>query len=140
MIDLPMNAEVHCSDGAAGVFTYAISNPINHQLTHLVVQGDLPPHYEYLVPFELVKETTSNLIKLKCTQEEFQQMMLFRYEEFIPTEMPRNLSWPYCVPIPGAVPEEVEYITVEYQNIPRGEQVVRRGARVEATAGMIGEV
>lgn len=140
MIDLPTNAEVSCLDGTAGTITYAISNPINHQMTHLVVESELPPHYEYLVPFELVDEITPNLIKLKCTQVEFQQMMLFKDEEYIPTEMPRNLSWPYCVPIPGAVQEEVNFIHVEHQHIPQGEQVVRPGARVEATDGMVGEV
>ena len=140
MIDLPTNAEVNCSDGSAGIYTYAVSNPINHQITHLVVQSDLPPHYEYLVPFELVEETTSNQIKLKCTQTEIQQMLLFKCEEFIPTEMPRHLAWPYYVPILGAIPDEVDYISVEHQNIPRGEQVVRCGARVEATDGTIGEV
>ena len=140
MIDLSMKAEVYCSDGAVGVSTYLIGNPITHQMTHLVVQSDLPPHYEYLVPFELVEETTPNMIQLKCTQEEIQQMMLFKYEEFIPTEMPSHLSWPYCAPISGAFPEEMAFISVEHQNIPQGEQVLQRGALVEATDGTIGEV
>ena len=140
MIDLSLKAEVYCSDGVVGISTYLIGNPINHQITHLVVQSEIPPHYEYLVPFELVGDITSNLITLKCTQEEFQQMMLFKNEVFIPTEIPRHLSWPYCVPIPGAVPEEADYISVEHVNIPQGEQVVQRGALVEATDGTIGEV
>jgi hypothetical protein len=140
MIDLPTNAEVKCSDGAAGSVTYVVSNPINHQMTHVVVESYLPPHYEYLVPIDQVEETTPNLITLKCSQEDLFQMELFKYEEYIPTDAPNHLSWPYCVPLPGAIPEEVDYIPVEYQNIPRGELVVRRGAHVEATDGPIGWV
>lgn len=140
MIDLPTDAEVSCSDDTIGIFTYAVSHPVNHQITHLVVQSHLPPHYEYLVPIELVEETTRNMIKLKCTQEEFQQMILFKFEEFIPTEMPRHLSWPYFLAIPGAIPEEANYIAVEHQIIPLGERVVRQGAKVKATDGIIGQV
>lgn len=140
MIDLPTNAEVSCSDGVAGVVTYVVSNPINHQLTYLVVQSDLPPHYEYFVPIEQVEETTPNLIRLKCAQEDLFQMELFKYEEYLPTEVRSHLSWPYCLPLPGAIPEEVNYIPVEYQNLPPGERIVRRGACVEAIDGTIGQV
>lgn len=140
MIDLPTNAEVYCSDDLAGISTYVIGNPISHAITHLVVQSELPPHYEYLVPFELVEKTTPNLILLNCTQEELLHMEYFKYEEYLPTEMPSYLSWPYCVPVPGAISEEVDYIAVEHQNIPLGERVVRRGAQVIATDGSIGQV
>jgi sporulation protein YlmC with PRC-barrel domain len=140
MIDLPTEAEVQCSDGIVGLSTYIIGNPIDHQLMYLVVQCNLPPFREYLVPIEHVEETTPNLIKLKCTQEEFQQMELFKYDEFIPTKMPSHLSWPYCVPIPGSVLEESAFIHVEHRNIPWDEQAVRRGAGVEATDGFIGQV
>ena len=140
MIDLPMNVEVHCSDSAIGFSTYMIVNPISHQMTHLVVQSDLPPNCEYLMPVELVEEITPTTIKMNCTLEEFFQMELFIKETFIPTEMPSQLSWPYCVPIPGAVLEEVAYIPVEHENIPRGEFAVRSGARVEASDGTIGQV
>jgi sporulation protein YlmC with PRC-barrel domain len=140
MINLHANAEVYCSDGNAGSVTYVVSNPVNRQITHLVVQSDLPPHYEYLVPVELVYVTTPHLIMLKCTQDGLRQMMLFQYEEYLPTDVPSHLSWPHCIPVPGAVLEEANYIPVEHQNIPTGESVVRRGARVEATDGTIGLV
>ncbi len=140
MINLPTNAEVNCSDGGAGFVTYIVSNPINRQMTHLVVKSDTPPFQEFLLPIEQVEETTPSLIKLKCSQEDFLQMELFKYEEYLPTEVPNHLSWPYCLPLPGAIPEEVNYIPVEYQNIPRGELAVRRGAWVEATDATIGQV
>lgn len=140
MIDLPVKADVYGWDGNAGQSTYLIANPISHQITHLVVKSNLPPYDEYLVPIELVEETSPNLIKLKCAQEDFGQMKLFKNEEFIPTEMPSHLSWPYCVPLPGTIVEEAAYIHVEHQNIPWDELAVRRGAGVEATNGYIGQV
>ncbi len=140
MIDLPTKAEVHCSDGVAGRSTYVIVNPINRQMTHLVVKSLLPPFHEYLVPVDQVEETTPDLIRLKCTRNDLSMMEPFEYEEYIRTEMPDYLSWPYVLPM-GLYPEEVvKYIPVKRQNIALGEVAVRRGARVEATDGYVGLV
>jgi hypothetical protein len=72
--DLPTKAEVHCSDGAAGRSTYVIVNPINRQMTHLVVKSSWPPFHEYLVPVDQVEETTPDLIRLKCTRNDLSMM------------------------------------------------------------------
>ncbi len=140
MIDLPVKAEVYCSDGIVGSSTYVIVNPINNQITHVVVESDMPPFCEYLVPVEQVSVTTPNSIILKCTLEDLGQMEFFKVEEFIPTEMPSHLSWPYCLPLPGVDPEKENYILVEHQNVPWGESALRCGLRVEATDGYIGQV
>jgi uncharacterized membrane protein/sporulation protein YlmC with PRC-barrel domain len=65
----------------------------------------------------------------------------FEYEEYIRTEIPAYLSWPYALPM-GLYPEVAvkKYIPVKHQNIALGEVAVRRGARVEATDGYIGLV
>jgi uncharacterized membrane protein/sporulation protein YlmC with PRC-barrel domain len=140
MIDLPTKAEVHCSDGAVGRSTYVIGNPINQQITHLVVKSYWPPFREVLVPVDQVKETTPDLIRLKCTRNDLSMMEPFEYEEYICTEMPDYLSWPYVLPV-GLYPEvTVKYIPVKHQNIALGEVAVRRGARVEATDGYVGQV
>src|SRR5512144_751317 len=106
MIDLPTKAEVHCSDGVAGRSTYVIVNPINRQMTHLVVKSLLPPFHEYLVPVDQVEETTPDLIRLKCTRNDLSMMEPFEYEEYIRTEIPDYLSWPYALPT-GLYPEVV---------------------------------
>jgi uncharacterized membrane protein len=140
MIDLPINAGVHCLDGIAGRSTYAIVNPINRQMTHLVVKSLLPPFHEYLVPIDQVEETTPDLIRLKCTRNDLNMLEPFEYEEYIRTEIPAYLSWPYVLPM-GFSPEvEVKYIPVKRQNIALGNVAVRRGAQVEATDGYIGLV
>ena len=141
MIDLPTKAKVHCSDGAAGRSTYVIGNPINHQITHLVVKSNRPPFHEYLVPVDQVEETTPDLIKLKCTRNDLNQMEPFEYEEYTRTEYPNYPAWTYVVPPEGEYYEQVvDYVPMKRQNIPQGELAVRRGARVEATDGYVGQV
>lgn len=159
MIDLPTKAEVHCSDGPAGLSTFVIGNPTNRQITHLVVKSFRPPFYEHLVPVNQVKETTDHRIGLKCTRDEFNKMELFRYEEYIPSEFPEYLNGPYdllersyfttdvpkstayLLPGPwGRMTEQLPYSVVERQNIPAGEAGLRHDARVEATDGYVGQL
>jgi uncharacterized membrane protein/sporulation protein YlmC with PRC-barrel domain len=148
MINLPSKAEVHCSDGVAGRSTYIVVNPINHQLTHLVVKSDRLPFHEVIVPVDQVEETTTDLIRLKCTRNDLDQMEPFEFEEFIPTKVPdfeswpdAYLTWPYVLPSPGIVTQKtVTNIPVKHQNIAHGEVAVRRGAGVEATDGYVGLV
>lgn len=140
MIDLPMQAEVHCSDGIAGLSTYIIVNPINNQLTHLVVKSLKPPFSEYLVPMNNVEETAPHQIRLKCTRSEMEKMELFAHEEYMRTEYPTYLCLPYVLPAQPVEEDVIAYVTVKHHNIPRGELEVKRGARVEATDGTIGQV
>ncbi len=144
MIDLPTQAEVHCSDGIFGRSTYIIGNPINRRITHLVVQSLLPPFREYLVPADQVKETTDSRIKLKCTRDDLNSMDPFSYEEYIPADFPDYLSWPYVLPArsrANRVRQEIlTFTTVTHQNIPQSELALRRDARVEAIDGYMGQV
>lgn len=140
MIDLPIHAEVHGADGAVGLSTYVIVNPITQQVTHLVVKSYLSPFVEVLVPVELVEETTSDRIKLKCTRNDLGRMESFEVEEYIQTEIPDYLSWPYLLPNGFYSEVVVKYIPVKHQNIAQGEVAVRRGAMVEATDGTVGLV
>ncbi len=141
MIDLPTKAEVHCSDGVAGRSTYIIGNPINAEITHLIVQSILPPFHEYLVPINQIAGTTDDQVQLKCTRDDLNQMELFEYEEYIRTELPGYLRWDDVPAIPGFTTEPVtSFISVKRQNVPPGELALCRSARVEATDGYVGEV
>src|SRR5271157_170303 len=148
MNEIHTKAEVKCSDGGIGRSTYVIVNPINQQITHVVVKSDLPPFHEFVVPVDQVDETTPNLIKLKCTQGELEKMQRFKDQEYIRTKIPDYLSlddnylaMPYVIPTPGYIPEENEtYFPVEHENIPEGEIAITRGARVQATDGYVGQV
>lgn len=144
MIDLPTKAEVHCSDGIAGLSMYVIGNPMNHQVTHLVVKSLKPPSHQYLVPVDQVEDTMPHLIKLKCTRDEMAKMDLFDDEEYVRTDVPTYLTWPYIVPDTSLYiannAEVPVYVLVKHQNVPPGEIAVWRGAKVEATDGYVGQV
>jgi uncharacterized membrane protein/sporulation protein YlmC with PRC-barrel domain len=140
MIDLPTTAEVYCSDGPVGRSTHVIGNPINNQMTHLVVKSVWPPFREVLVPVDQVVETPPNQIRLKCTRNKLNQMQAFEVEEYIRTESPDFLSWPYVLPVGYYPTEVVKYVPVKRQNIPSGESALRRGAQVKATDGYVGKV
>jgi len=148
MIDIPVKAEVQCTDGNAGRSTYVIVNPIDQRLTHLVVKDDEAPFGETLVPVERVEKTTPDSIRLSCTREELSKMEPFVYEEYIKVKLPdfkqlqdTYLVWPFILLAPGVVfEEEGEYIHLDLENTPPDELSVRRGAHVEATDGVIGQV
>ena len=42
-MEIPLNVDVHCSDGHCGRSTYIILNPTTEQVTHLVVKQKQPP-------------------------------------------------------------------------------------------------
>ena len=64
-MDIPLNAKVRCADGECGRSTYVVVNPVNEQVTHVVVREEWFPHAEYLVPLDLVIESTPDTIRLR---------------------------------------------------------------------------
>ena len=71
---VPMNAAVHCSDGYGGHADYVIVNPMTQKVIHLVVSEKKWPYVERLVPVDQVVETTSTLIRLRCTGADLAEM------------------------------------------------------------------
>jgi hypothetical protein len=139
-MDIPINATVECIDGLGGRSTAIILNPINDQITHLVVREPGLFGIERLVPVDLVEESTPQLVRLRCTMDELATMQTFISTEFIPVPLgfePYSVAgamlWPSVGPDPD-VP------ATEYEEIPPGELAVHRWARVHATDGAIGRV
>ncbi len=148
MIDIPVNAEVQCSDGRSGRCTYVIVNPISKTITHLVVKSFMPPFTEYMVPVDQVGDTDPNLITLKCSRDDLKKMDPFTSEEYIHTRVPDfdrwrdgYLAWPIVLPAAGYGLDEVDtMVKTKIENTPPGELAVHRGAKVEATDGPVGQV
>ena len=140
-MDIPLNAEVRCADGVCGRSTYVIVNPVNEQVTHLVVREGWVPHTEYMVPLDLVIESTPDTIRLRCTKAELLSQEPFIDIEYIegdlsgfPYEGDGFVMWPYNMP------EEDEAIPAEIERVPPGELAVRRGAHVAAADGRVGRL
>jgi sporulation protein YlmC with PRC-barrel domain len=140
-MDVPVNASVHCVDGDCGRSTYVIVNPVSRQVTHLVVKEKEAPHAEHVVPIEWVTETTRDLIRLRSTKGELATSEPFVETEYLREKMPdyEHMAGGYMI-LPYRVPEVDKMVEVEHRRIPHGELAVRRGARVQATDGHVGQV
>jgi uncharacterized protein YrrD len=146
-VEIPLNAQVECTDGVCGHSVYVLINPVIDQVTHLVVKEDTSFNTEYIVPVDLIVETITDTIQLRCSKAELEKMDPFnktRYigekvhgENFAYSGMYRMGSYSS---LPYNTPARTIYDSVEYQQIPPGELAVRRGTRVEATDGYVGHV
>ena len=139
-MELPLDVQVHCTDGRCGRSTYIIVNPTNDMVTHLVVRERQPSRVKHLVPISWVKTSAAEVIVLDHTKEEFSNLEQFNQQEFIYTDLPHHatdpkltLLWPYAVPAKRMVDSQI-------RPIPPGQLAVRRGARVRATDGPVGKI
>jgi sporulation protein YlmC with PRC-barrel domain len=139
-MDIPVDADVKCTDGPGGRSSYVLLNPVTRRVTHIVVKEGAFPGLERLVPVELVAETSPDQVVLKCSQKTLHGLDAFIETEFLPGEFPYgayNLGeyrlWPYVLP-------DREIVSVEHERVPPGELAVRRGSRVRATDGDVGRV
>ena len=139
-MDIPLNVDVHCSDGRCGRSTYIIMNPTTEQLTHLVVKEQWPSRTERIVPVDWISVTTRAIIVLNHSRDQFTQLEPFTQTDFIQRDVPHfstdpklTMLWPFVTPAKRVV-EDV------YRQIPLGELAVRRGAKVRASDGRVGEV
>jgi uncharacterized protein YrrD len=143
-MEIPTEVDVICSDGLCGHSTVVIVNPVTEQLTHIVVRENHAPHVARLVPLEFIESSTPDQVRLRCTRAELEQMDPFVETEFLKTQVPRYspdplMVWPFVSPAEIATPEN-RGVIVHHEHIPRGELAVRRGARVEAVDGHVGQV
>ena len=146
-MDIALHAEVRCTDGLCGHTTAVVMKPSTEEVTHVVVQTKGMVHELYLVPLELIAESTPYGIQLQCSLDELAKQEPYTKSRFIDMEGAGEAGegiggaaamWPYATPDdldPGSVPL---YETVE--QVPHGELAIHRGARVEASDGTVGQV
>ncbi len=147
-MQIPLNAQVECTDGVCGRSVFVLIDPVVDQVTNLVVKEDSSPNTEYIVPVELVTETIADTLRLSCSKAELEKMDPFIKTRFIQEKVPEIYSryggGMYVMEsmyyMPYATPDRTVYEKEEIQQIPPGELTVRRGTRVEATDGYVGKV
>jgi uncharacterized protein YrrD len=147
-MEIPLNAQVDCTDGICGRSKYVLINPVTDRVTHLVVKEDTSPNTEYIVPVDMMTETIADTIRLRCSKAKFKKMKPFLKTLVIEEQVPdMNFGYPggsfgagsYFY-MPYVTPENTVKVEVERQQIPHGELSVQRGTRVEATDGYVGNV
>ena len=145
-----IGAGVSCTDGPCGEVTRVVINPVNRELTHLVVEPAGRSGLGRLVPLDLV-DATGGEIRLRCTMAEFERLDAAEETQFVPgtrgyeaygPDQVLSQPWLSLGGSPGVEGELVSGVseTVTYDAIPVGEVAVRRGDRVHATDGEIGHV
>jgi uncharacterized protein YifN (PemK superfamily) len=146
-MEIPLNAQVECTDGVFGHSEYVLINPVIDQVTHLVVKEDASSNMEYVVPVDVVTKTAADTIQLRCSKAELMKMKQFIKTTVIAEKVPDrnfgNMNGMYRIGsyyLPFVTAEITEYETVDKQQIPAGELAIRRGTQVEATDGHVGHV
>ena len=147
-MQIPLNAQVECTDGVCGRSVFVLIDPIVDQVTNLVVKEDSSPNTEYIVPVEFVTETIADTIRLSCSKAELEKMDPFIKTRFIQEKVSEIYSrygggmygYGSMYYMPYAALDRTVYEKEEIQQVPPGELTVRRGTRVEATDGYVGKV
>jgi hypothetical protein len=142
-MEISLNAQVECKDGVCGRSEYVLINPVTDKVTHLVVKEDVSPNTEYIVPVDIVAETITNTIQLRCSKAELEKMDPFTKASFIEKRMPEKMigiKGSGALYLPYVIPETTIQTAVEVRQVPPGELAVKRGTRVEATDGYVGHV
>lgn len=129
-MDLPINAPIVCTDGSFGRSIAIILNPVNDQVTHVVVCEPGLLGIERMTLVEFVTESTLDLIRLRCTTNELAHMPPFISTSYIPT-LPSSvgmLLWAYVTQ---------SEISIAHENTPLDELAIHRGSRGHATMGIL---
>jgi hypothetical protein len=144
-MEIPLQAQVECTDGVCGRSVFVLIDPVADQVTHLVVREDTS-NTEYIVPVDFVTETIVDTIRLRCSKAKLEKMHLFIKTKFIEEKMPINFGYRGTYGLgtyyylPYVNPETTVQVSVEQQQIPPGELAISRGTRVEAKDGYVGHV
>jgi sporulation protein YlmC with PRC-barrel domain len=146
VITLVLGSNAACRDGYGGEVLAVVIDPVTRTATHVVVEPKGRAGLARLVPLDLV-DASQGQVRLGCTEAEFKNLEAAEQTlaEFVPG---------YPVPVQllppgwraadgptvegGTIPSIPEHETIDI--IPPSEVEERRGDRVRATDGDIGQV
>ncbi len=148
-MDIRLDAEIKCSDGAGGHATALVLNPVTKVATHLVIDPKGHGHEQYLLPLDWITEASAKQITVRCSRAELAELAPFMTavrvaaegldtmdaQALMGSEFQSGVSF-QDFSFAGAGSSEI----VEEEAIPESELAVRHGVSVEATDGKAGEV
>ena len=140
-MDMPMNAQVFCTDGAYGRSSRVILNPEDKRVTHIVVKENGQPCTERVIPIKHITETTPSKIRLDCSTDEAKKLDPFIAAEHVDEDAPEYQdtelkTWPN---------EQIDsprqrFFKLRHEAMPVKELALQKGARVKAKDGYVGQV
>ena len=145
-MEIPLNAQVECTDGVCGRSIFVLIDPAIERLTHLIVEDELSNLTGYMVPIDFVSVTIAGTIQLRCSKAELKKMDPFIPSKFIQQDvtnaiwnhgygLEKGYYWPYVVSAKRSGGPSLQDLS-----IPVKEIAVGRGTPVEATDGCVGKV
>lgn len=148
-MNIPLDAEVHCTDGTGGHSAALVLNPVTKVATHLVVKKKGHDHAGHLLPLQLIVDTTAKSITVSCTRDELAALDPFvkmvraddaglttaSAQALAASEFQSGLSFQDFGTVGSSGPAYVEE-----EAIPEAELAVHHGIPVEATDGAVGKV
>jgi hypothetical protein len=145
-----IGAAVSCSDGPCGNLIKVVVDPIARAVTHVVVEPEHRSGLGRLVALGLIEPgTDERAVRLRISLDEFEALPHAEETYFLPGgsgerayEAHELYYWPYYGlegdVDPGVAPYASGLVTRD--TVPTGEVEVRRGDRVHASDGEIGDV
>jgi sporulation protein YlmC with PRC-barrel domain len=143
-----IGSTVSCTDGPCGKVTQVVVDPIARSVTHLVVEPQHRSGLGRLVPLALVDAAADgDEVHLRCTTADFEELPHAEETDFLPGGSGYEayaayelFYWPYYG-LEGGDPAAANASgVVTRDTLPPGEVAVRRGERVHAVDGEIGQV
>ena len=134
-MDIRLKSHVECTDGRIGRLENIILNPKTQKVTYLVVRESDIENTLRLVSEHLIEKSTPETISLSINKERFKKMKPFIQEEYIPS----NITL-YMAEMEGWDMGTPASVFVERESVPAGGIVVRKGEKVFATDGHVGQV
>jgi sporulation protein YlmC with PRC-barrel domain len=138
-----IGAHADCTDGPAGTVIRVVVDPVAEAVTHLVVEPNHERLRGRLVPVGLV-DAAAGEVKIRCTLAEFEALDPAYDTQFVAGTTTyaaygpeQAVFWPHAAK-GGHYGTRGDLVTED--SVPVGEVQVRRGDRVHATDGEIGEV
>ncbi len=139
MQNLSINTQVMCADGPRGRSTHIIINPVNFQVTHIVLEDkNLADNATRLVPVANVVSVTPEQIHLNCTRADVAKMPPFMVSNFVQVTAPGQAGQYGAAYSSQYVVSDTGYDEIEQQNLPAGTADLYSGMHVEASDGKIG--
>ena len=146
-VQFTIGSHVRCSDGTRCEVIRVIVNPVDEEITHLVVEPGHKKAKARLVPLDLVDETDGQ-VGLRCDRAEFDKLEPAEETQFMPGAGegysgygPDQVGfWPFYALGPAGMGGTQVVGSLTYDAVPQGEVDVQRGDPVEATDGDIGRV
>src|SRR5262245_33787979 len=132
-MQIPIDVEVQCTDGPAGHTAAIIVDPVNKQVTHVVVKGKGALLGQFLVPVDMIDQATPHAVILRWSREKLAEAE--RFDKAIVVDaggisVDNAMVWPYAGvdDINFGAPSPSTFVQVE--QVPGSEVAVHVGAHV----------